>query len=100
MATLARKSSAPAAARGKFDAEVDIIAVGSGVAGLATALFACWHGNKVLVLEKASQLGGTTTQGGVLVLGTEQRGHARRRHQRSKSRLHPLYGAAFAARNV
>ena len=60
MATIARKSSAPAAAKGKFDAEVDIIAIGSGVAGLATALFSAWRGNKVLVLEKASQLGGTT----------------------------------------
>jgi 3-oxosteroid 1-dehydrogenase len=60
LATIVRKSSAPAAAKGKFDAEVDIIVIGSGVAGLATALFGCWHGNKVLVLEKASQLGGTT----------------------------------------
>jgi 3-oxosteroid 1-dehydrogenase len=60
LATIARKSSAPAAAKGKFDAEVDIIAIGSGVAGLATALFSAWRGNKVLVLEKASQLGGTT----------------------------------------
>jgi len=58
--TLARKSAAPAAANGKFDAEVDVIIAGSGVAGLATALFSAWHGNKVLVLEKASQLGGTT----------------------------------------
>ncbi len=60
MATIARKSSAPAAARGRFDGEVDIIAVGSGVAGLATALFSRWLGNKVLVLEKAPELGGTT----------------------------------------
>ena len=60
MATIARKSSAPAAAKGKFDAEVDIVTIGSGVAGLATALFSAWHGNRVLVLEKASQLGGTT----------------------------------------
>jgi hypothetical protein len=60
MATIARKSSAPAAAKGKFDAEVDVITVGSGVAGLATALFSAWQGNKALVLEKASELGGTT----------------------------------------
>jgi 3-oxosteroid 1-dehydrogenase len=60
LATIARKSSAPAAAKGKFDAEVDVIAIGSGVAGLATALFSRWHGNDVLVLEKASRLGGTT----------------------------------------
>ena len=60
MATIARKSSAPAAAKGKFDAEVDVIAIGSGIAGLATALFSRWHGNEVLVLEKAARLGGTT----------------------------------------
>jgi 3-oxosteroid 1-dehydrogenase len=60
MATIARKSSAPAAVKGKFDAEVDVIAIGSGVAGLATALFSRWHGNDVLVLEKANRLGGTT----------------------------------------
>jgi 3-oxosteroid 1-dehydrogenase len=60
LATIARKSSAPAAANGKFDGEFDVIAVGSGVAGLATALFSAWRGNKVLVLEKAPQLGGTT----------------------------------------
>jgi 3-oxosteroid 1-dehydrogenase len=58
--TIARKSSAPAAAKGRFDGEFDIIAVGSGVGGLATALFSRSHGDKVLILEKASQLGGTT----------------------------------------
>ena len=60
MATITRKSAAPAAAKGKFDGEFDVIVGGSGIAGLATALFSRWHGNKVLVLEKASQLGGTT----------------------------------------
>ena len=60
MAIIARKSSAPVAAKGRFDGEFDVIAIGSGVAGLATALFSRWHGNKVLILEKASELGGTT----------------------------------------
>lgn len=60
MATIARKSSAPAPAKGKFDTEVDVITVGSGVGGLATALFSRWHGDEVLVLEKAARLGGTT----------------------------------------
>ena len=60
MAMIARKSSAPAAAKGKFDGEFDVVVVGSGVAGLATALFSRWQGNNVLVLEKASELGGTT----------------------------------------
>jgi len=60
LATIARKSSAPAPAKGKFDTELDVITVGSGVGGLATALFSRWHGNEVLVLEKAARLGGTT----------------------------------------
>jgi 3-oxosteroid 1-dehydrogenase len=60
VASITRKSSTPAAAKGRFDAEFDIIAVGSGIGGLATALFSRWHGNKVLVLEKAPELGGTT----------------------------------------
>ena len=60
MATIARKSAAPAPAKGKFDGEFDVVVVGSGVAGLATALFSRWQGNTVLVLEKASELGGTT----------------------------------------
>ncbi len=60
MATIARKSAAPAPAKGKFDGEFDVVVVGSGVAGLATALFSRWQGNTVLVLEKAAALGGTT----------------------------------------
>jgi 3-oxosteroid 1-dehydrogenase len=60
MAMIARKSAAPAPAKGKFDGEFDVVVVGSGVAGLATALFSRWQGNTVLVLEKASELGGTT----------------------------------------
>ena len=60
MAGIARKSAAPGAAKGKFDGEFDVIVIGSGVAGLATALFTCWEGDRVLVLEKAPQLGGTT----------------------------------------
>ena len=60
MAMIARKSAAPAPAKGKFDGEFDVVVVGSGVAGLATALFSRWQGNTVLVLEKAAALGGTT----------------------------------------
>ena len=43
-----------------FDLEYDIVVCGGGGAGLPTALFACWLGNKVLVLEKAATLGGTS----------------------------------------
>lgn len=54
-----RRSSTPALPRA-FDAEVDVVVVGSGAGGLSAALFARWLGNEVLLLEKAEQLGGTT----------------------------------------
>ncbi len=60
MAKIVRKSSSPSSIKGRFDGDFDVIVAGSGVAGLATALLSCWQGNKVLVLEKASELGGTT----------------------------------------
>jgi hypothetical protein len=61
MAQIARRSPAPA--RGaSFDDEFDIVVAGGGGVGLASALFAAWQGNKVLILEKASELGGTTTK--------------------------------------
>ena len=59
MAAIVRQSPAPAKAK-SFDAEFDIVVVGGGGVGLASACFSAWHGNKVLVLEKADQLGGTT----------------------------------------
>ena len=43
-----------------FDAEYDVVVCGGGGAGLPTALFSRWLGNKVLVLEKAATLGGTS----------------------------------------
>ena len=43
-----------------FDAEYDIVVCGGGGAGLPAALFSRWLGNKVLVLEKAATLGGTS----------------------------------------
>lgn len=59
MATVARRSPAPSHAS-NFDAEFDIVIAGGGGVGLAAACFAAWLGNKVLVLEKADELGGTT----------------------------------------
>jgi 3-oxosteroid 1-dehydrogenase len=50
-------TDAPAAS---FDAQYDIVVVGGGGAGLPSALFSRWLGNTVLVLEKASTLGGTS----------------------------------------
>ncbi|WP_321931254.1 FAD-dependent oxidoreductase [Paraburkholderia guartelaensis] len=39
--------------------EFDMVIVGAGAAGLACALFAAWQDNRVLLLEKASEVGGT-----------------------------------------
>jgi succinate dehydrogenase/fumarate reductase flavoprotein subunit len=59
MSVIARKSATPAAAT-RFDEVFDMVVVGGGAAGLASALFSAWQGNEVLLLEKAPELGGTT----------------------------------------
>ncbi|HEV2895157.1 MAG TPA: FAD-dependent oxidoreductase, partial [Actinomycetota bacterium] len=60
--TAPRESARPATGTSGFDATWDIVVVGGGGAGLPTALFARWLGNRVLVLEKAPQLGGTAAK--------------------------------------
>ena len=57
--TAPRESARPATSSPGFDATYDIVVVGGGGAGLPTALFARWLGNRVVVLEKAPELGGT-----------------------------------------
>ena len=42
-----------------FDAEYDVVVCGGGGGGLPSALFSRWLGNTVVVLEKATELGGT-----------------------------------------
>lgn len=59
MSVIARKSALPVK-RSAFDAVADIVVVGGGAAGLASALFARWQGNEVVLIEKAEELGGTT----------------------------------------
>src|SRR3954447_23023033 len=54
-----RPSAAPTAADAPFDVEADVVVVGGGGGGLPVALFARWLGDDVVLLEKASELGGT-----------------------------------------
>lgn len=51
----------------KWDEQFDFIVIGSGAAGMASALAAALRGMKVLVLEKSRSYGGTTAlSGGVI----------------------------------
>lgn len=59
MAKIARRSPVPSTAK-KFDHTYDIVVVGGGGVGFASALFSRWLGNKVVLLEKAPEVGGTT----------------------------------------
>ena len=56
------------------DLETDLIVVGSGGAGLAAATEGIARGLKVLLIEKAGKLGGTTglSVGTIMAAGTEQ----------------------------
>lgn len=54
--------------------DYDVVIMGSGAAGLTAALVAAKAGNRVAVLEKAAQFGGTTaiSGGGIWVPGSPQ----------------------------
>src|SRR5262245_42181392 len=55
----------------KWDLEADLVSIGSGVGGLASAITAHDHGASALVLERADQVGGVTalSMGEVWVAG-------------------------------
>ncbi|MGV9711087.1 FAD-dependent oxidoreductase [Gordonia sp. NPDC003424] len=57
--TARRESAAPIVSTPRADVVTDIIVVGGGGGGLPAALFGRWHGDDVVLLEKADQLGGT-----------------------------------------
>ena len=55
----------------RWDDEVDLIAIGSGIGGLSAAIAAHDNGLKSIVLERSGQVGGVTalSQGQVWVPG-------------------------------
>src|SRR4051812_10222845 len=55
----------------KWDLEADVVAIGSGIGGLAAAITAHEHGASAVVLERADQVGGVTalSMGEVWVAG-------------------------------
>jgi hypothetical protein len=61
-ASLALPACAPQPAR--WDHETDILAVGSGAAGLSAAIFAKGKGQRAMVVEKMPIIGGTTAKSG------------------------------------
>lgn len=50
-----------------FDGSYDVIVVGGGIAGCAAALAAARSGQKVLVIEKMTMLGGLATAGHIVI---------------------------------
>jgi 3-oxosteroid 1-dehydrogenase len=60
----------------KWDIEVDLVSIGSGIGGLSAAITAHDNGLRALVLEKSDQVGGVTalSQGQVWIAGNH---HAR-----------------------
>lgn len=47
-----------------YETECDVLVIGSGAAGLAAAVTAAWHGQKVIVVEKEPVFGGATAWSG------------------------------------
>jgi len=47
-----------------LQAEYDVLVIGSGAAGLAAAVTAAWHGQRVMLVEKAPVFGGATAWSG------------------------------------
>ncbi|MER2297875.1 MAG: FAD-dependent oxidoreductase, partial [Pseudomonas sp.] len=47
-----------------FPSDCDVLVVGSGAAGLAAAVTAAWHGQKVVLVEKDPVFGGATAWSG------------------------------------
>ena len=59
---------------GRFDAEIDLLVIGAGAAGMTAALVGALEGLKVMLCEKSDVVGGTTatSAGTVWIPGSRQ----------------------------
>ncbi len=72
VATGAGLTEVPQASSGKVESlstDADVLVVGGGTAGTIAAIQSAWAGAKTVLIERGSQLGGTTTVGGVAFPG-------------------------------
>ena len=60
--TLDRAVNAESSAAERFDAEFDLVVLGSGASGMTAALVAAIEGARVLVLESTPYVGGTSAR--------------------------------------
>jgi succinate dehydrogenase/fumarate reductase flavoprotein subunit len=76
----------------KWNYTADVVVVGSGAAAFATAITAKSNGAEVIMVEKASNLGGTTARSGGGFWIPQQPFSERKRNLRPKRRCSKVYG--------
>ena len=82
---------------GAVDVQADVVVVGGGGGGLPAALFSRWLGNERDPAREGAGARRHGREGGLLVLGAEQRADARARHRGPRGGLPALRRARVAA---